>query len=90
METLPAKLCQLRQVIGLSQYQIAFFLNVSQPAYSYWETGETQPRWKNVQAIATFYHISPTDLLSTETDALLIQILHNQALKTLSSVGEIS
>ena len=82
METLPAKLCLLRQVVGLSQYQLAFFLNVSQPTYCRWEVGSTKPRWRNLETIATFYQLSVTELISIKSNELARQTLGNKLLKS--------
>ncbi|NID13424.1 helix-turn-helix domain-containing protein [Fibrivirga algicola] len=84
METLPAKLCLLRQAVGLSQYQIAFFLNVSQPTYCRWEMGETQPRWRNLQTIASFYQLSLPAFLAAESNELAFQVFYNKSNKSLA------
>ena len=87
MQTIPSKLSQLRQLMGLSQYQLAFFLGVSQPAYCHWETGGCQPSWKHLQTIANFYQLTLPDLLLSDTDTLLTQLIQNEALKKIRGGG---
>ncbi len=87
MQTLPFKLCQLRKLVGLSQYQIAFFLNVSQSAYSHWETGETLPCWKNLEALSSFYQLDIANLMAATTDELLLRVFRNKVLTSLKKGG---
>jgi transcriptional regulator with XRE-family HTH domain len=90
MHPFPQKITQLRLVLSLSQYQIAYFLNISQSSYSLWETGETHLRWKNLQALAAFYQITVAELLDGDTDELLIRVLKNPVLKSLRSGGGVN
>ena len=87
MHTIPSKLSQLRQLMGLSQYQLAFFLGVSQPAYCHWETGDCQPTWEHLQTIANFYHLTLDALLVSNTDDLLLQVLNCEQLKKIRGGG---
>ena len=73
METLPAKLCLLRQIVGLSQYQLAFFLNVSQPTYCRWEVAKAKPRWRNLETIAKFYQLSVSELIAVGSNELVFR-----------------
>ena len=82
METLPAKLCLLRQVVGLSQYQLAFFLNVSQPTYCRWEVAKAKPRWRNLETIAKFYQLSVSELIAIGSNELALQILSTKLSKS--------
>ena len=47
-----AKLRLLREQAGLSQKQLADKAGLSQKAVSFWETGEREPGWSAVQALA--------------------------------------
>lgn len=46
---------------GLSQTDIAESLHISRAAYSAWETGKRKPNQKNLQALATLFHIDIED-----------------------------
>ena len=53
---------KLRKERGLSQEEIAKDLNISQRAYSYYETGERQPSIELIIDMAEYFQI-PIDLL---------------------------
>lgn len=53
---------KLRKERGMSQEEIAKDLNISQRAYSYYETGERQPSIELIIDMAEYFQI-PIDLL---------------------------
>ena len=52
MNGFSTKLKKLREQAGLSQKQLADKAGVSQKAISFWETGDREPSWSAVQALA--------------------------------------
>lgn len=62
--TFANNLYELRTSQNMTQKQLAKYLGVSNKAVSKWETGETMPRVKMLQAIAECLGVSYSDLLS--------------------------
>ena len=58
------KMRQLRRKRGLTQRMLAEILGVSTPAVCRWESGLAFPRRANVQAFASAFDLSESDLLS--------------------------
>lgn len=80
MQDISIKLCQLRDLTGLSQFQLASLLGISQPAYCHWEKGRFTPKWKYLSMIASFYQIPVSELLYGGVEPLVTQVFHNKAL----------
>ena len=59
------KLQQLRKQKELTQEQLASALYVSRTAISKWEAGRGYPNLDSLKAIATFFHITVDELLSS-------------------------
>ncbi len=57
------RLKTLRENRELSQESVADELKVSQPAYSKWESGQTDISYLTLNKIAEFYGISLSELL---------------------------
>ncbi len=61
------KICEairiIRQRKGVSQHAMAFHLNISQPAYSKMEMGETEIKIARLYEIADILEVSVFDLL---------------------------
>lgn len=51
-ETFADRLRALREVAGISQYRLAKLSGLSKQAVSYLESGQYQPSWETVQALA--------------------------------------
>ena len=64
METLGARLKELRQQKGLSQIELSKLSNIPQGTISRWETGaRANPGWKMIQALAAGLGCSAAQLL---------------------------
>ncbi|WP_346986476.1 helix-turn-helix domain-containing protein [Chryseobacterium sp. POE27] len=64
--SLETKLRKLREQKGWSQMDIAHQLDVSQPAYNKWETGQTKPTLQNLQKIAEIFEVDFFDLIQEQ------------------------
>lgn len=62
-EPLPARLRRLREQCGMSRSQLAERTGLSRPTIWAWESGKTQPRHSNLQALATALGIAEVDLV---------------------------
>lgn len=64
--SLEIKLRKLRERKGWSQMKVALQLNISQPAYNKWETGQTKPTLQNLHKIAEIFEIDFYDLIKEQ------------------------
>lgn len=55
---LAERLKELRIQNNLTQAKLAEFLNISQPAYAYYETGKKEPKIDTLEKLATLYKTS--------------------------------
>lgn len=67
MTTFPERLKELRQAKGLSQKQIADFLNMQQRAYQRYEYGQREPNHETTIKLADCFDVS-IDYLLGRTD----------------------
>ena len=58
MVTMAERLKELRIKNNLTQAQVAEKLNISRPAYTYYETGKKQPSIETLKALADLYTTS--------------------------------
>ncbi len=58
----------LRKTRGLSQYELAVKLNVSQSAVAKWELGKTEPTASAIVSLAKFFNVTADYLLGLEDD----------------------
>ena len=56
------RLKNLRESKDLSQENLADELNISQPAYSKWESGQTDISYSILRKIAEYYNITLSEL----------------------------
>lgn len=64
--SLHEKILELRREKGWSQTDTADYLNVSQPAYNKWETGQAKPTLANLQKISEVFQTDLMDLLKEQ------------------------
>lgn len=64
------KLKKLRQAAGVSRKQLADYLGVSVVVVGQYERGERNPRQEKVIALADFFNVLPTELISTNLNTL--------------------
>lgn len=64
------KLKKLRQAAGVSRKQLADYLGVSVVVVGQYERGERNPRQEKVTALADFFNVLPTELISTNLNTL--------------------
>ena len=59
------KLIRLRKREGISQEELASYLEVSRQAVSRWETGETTPNVETLKLLSAFFNVSINTLLGS-------------------------
>lgn len=64
--SLHKKIFDLRLEKGWSQTDAAYYLDVSQPAYNKWETGQGKPTLSNLQKISEVFNIDFIDLIKEQ------------------------
>ncbi|WP_438466072.1 helix-turn-helix domain-containing protein [Streptococcus pluranimalium] len=64
------KLKELRTTNNLSQKQIAEKMNISQQAYSKWESGKNSPSLATLEKVANFFNLSIEELLTDGTTSI--------------------
>lgn len=69
--SLGTKLKQLRQNRNWSQADIAYKLDISQPAYNKWETDQTKPSLDKLGKIAEAFEIEIQDLFENEGNVII-------------------
>jgi len=69
--SLGTKLKQLRQNRNWSQADIAYKLDISQPAYNKWETDQTKPSLDKLGKIAEAFEIEIQDLFENEGNIII-------------------
>ncbi|PVV55958.1 helix-turn-helix domain-containing protein [Chryseobacterium sp. HMWF035] len=68
--SLETKLRKLREQKGWSQMDIAHQLDISQPAYNKWETGQAKPTLQNLQKIAEIFEVDFFDLIQEQIPSI--------------------
>ena len=63
MEKFHEKLKILRKKKGLTQQEVAEFLEMSQPVYQKWESGRRKPSYENLSMLACIFDVSIDYLL---------------------------
>ncbi|MFI3327480.1 MAG: helix-turn-helix transcriptional regulator [Clostridia bacterium] len=61
---LSQRLRKMREYKKLTQQNVADYLGISRPTYTYYETGKTEPNLQTVVKLAQLYGVS-TDLIIT-------------------------
>ena len=64
MEKFHEKLKILRKKQGLTQQEVAEFLEMTQPVYQKWESGNRKPSYENLSMLACIFDVSLDYLLS--------------------------
>jgi DNA-binding XRE family transcriptional regulator len=62
-----ARLAELRQAAGLSQYELARIIGVAQPNIAFWEMSEKPPRSDLLPRMAKALGVSVEQLLNTDS-----------------------
>ena len=57
------RLYELRERAGYTQQVVAEYLHISRSAYTYYETGKTEPDLEKLLLLVDLYRISIADLL---------------------------
>ncbi|XHW39296.1 helix-turn-helix transcriptional regulator [Streptococcus dysgalactiae subsp. equisimilis] len=65
---LSERLKTLRKEAGLTQEEVAKKLEISRPAYTYWEKGEKKPTPDKLTQIANLFGVSTDYLLNNQVD----------------------
>ena len=63
MEKFHEKLKILRKKRGLTQQEVAEFLEMTQPVYQKWESGNRKPSYENLSMLACIFDVSIDYLL---------------------------
>lgn len=75
MPLLAAKLVELRQSKGLSQKDLADYLNISREAYSNYERATREPNLETICKLSKLYGINVSELVNERT--VLSGMVHN-------------
>lgn len=79
------KVRKLREIYGYSQEFVAYQIGISQAAYSKKESGRTDLSLNCLNKLADIYCIPMTDLISLNTQELLLKVIQTDA--SLNSLG---
>ncbi len=60
---LGARLRRIREKNNMTQHEVASLLNITRSAYTYYETGRTQPSIRNIVTLAKIYKITTDEIL---------------------------
>ena len=69
--SLGVKLRQLRHSKNMSQADVAFKLDISQPAYNKWEADQAKPSIDKLIKISEIYEVDIQDLFDTESNVII-------------------
>lgn len=69
-ESLPTRIRRAREQCGISRSELAQRTGLSRPTIWAWESGKTQPRQSNLQAMATALGLSEAELMGDTETAL--------------------
>lgn len=69
--TKPRQLRQLRQNKNWSQADVAYKLDISQPAYNKWEADQTKPGLDKLGKIADIFEVGIQDLFENEGNVII-------------------
>jgi transcriptional regulator with XRE-family HTH domain len=69
--SLGTKLKQLRQTKNWSQADLAYKLDISQPAYNKWETDQVKPNFDKLGKIVEIFDIEIQDLFENEGNVII-------------------
>ena len=73
---------QLRRACGFTQEEVANVLGIDRSAYSYYESGKTEPKMTNLVKIARMYRVSTDTLLGNEGFAATLCVDNESAPET--------
>lgn len=62
------KIRELRQNLGITQFELSEMLNVKQSTVAMWETGENSPRTDRLPEIAKALKCKVSDLFDSESE----------------------
>ena len=69
--SLGVKLRQLRHSKNMSQADVAFKLDISQPAYNKWETDQAKPNIDKLIKISEIFEVDIQDLFDNESNVII-------------------
>lgn len=69
--SLGTKLRRLRHTKNMSQADMAFQLDISQPAYNKWETDQANPTIDKLLKISEIFEVDLQDLLDNESNVII-------------------
>ncbi len=70
-------ICKLRESKGLTQYELAQLLGVSDKAVSKWENGQSLPRMETFEAMAATFETTVEELLAISKDDVTVIYIKN-------------
>ena len=88
MPLLAAKLVELRQSKGLSQKDLADYLNISREAYSNYERATREPNLETICKLSKLYGINVSELVNERT--VLSGMVHNSPVLSDMPLGGIA
>lgn len=85
------KLKELREKIGLKQYELAKMINKTKSAYGYYESGKNEPDIKTLIQLADIFHISVDELIGRENNNTIDKgLLNNTQLNIIDILQELN
>ncbi len=57
------RLRRFRKRAGMSQDDVAIYLNLSRSAYTYYETGKSEPSLQSIVTLAKLYNVTTDEIL---------------------------
>ena len=73
------RLKELRKELKYTQKDVADFLNISQPAYGNYESGNRQPDYDTLKKLADFFNVTVDYILGrTENESKLDELLSKE------------
>ena len=88
MPLLAAKLVELRQSKGLSQKDLADYLNISREAYSNYERATREPNLETICKLSKLYGVNVSELVNERT--VLSGMVHNSPVLSDMPLGGIA
>ncbi len=57
------KLRRFRKRAGMTQDEVAIYLNLTRSAYTYYETGKSEPSLQSIVTLAKLYNVTTDEIL---------------------------
>jgi len=82
------RLSELRKASGLSQYQLAERIGVTQSSVGYWEMSDKPPRAEILPKLAKALGVSVEDILNSHSEIQAVPALNGKARKLFVEISQ--